>query len=75
VRAVIDDRNTLLGEVFYKEYFRSQKSISGFKEFLERVKATHVVTGKDTQTYLLAKEVLGLNEINSDGPAHLFTVR
>ena len=43
VKAVIDDRNTLLGESFYREYFAARDSISAFNTFTAKYRVTHVL--------------------------------
>lgn len=43
VRAVIDDRNTLLGEEFYREYFTARESADALRRFIEKFKVTHIL--------------------------------
>lgn len=45
-RAVIDDRNALIGEELYQQYFQSLKSIETLKDVTERFRVTHVVLPK-----------------------------
>ena len=43
IKPVVDDRNTLLGETFYKEFLEAAKTSQGWLEFARRVRADYFV--------------------------------
>ena len=43
-RAVIDDRNTLIGAQFYREYFESEHSSAERDTFVKSFSVTHIIT-------------------------------
>lgn len=48
LRPIIDDRNTLLGEAFYRRYFESLKSEKGLSPYLGRFGASYLLLPKDS---------------------------
>jgi hypothetical protein len=47
VKAVIDDRNTLLGEQFYKKFFAAREKRELFETFAQELGVTHVLLSRD----------------------------
>jgi hypothetical protein len=47
-RAVIDDRNTLIGEELYRQYFQSLESVETLRHLTGRFRVTHVVLPKSS---------------------------
>ncbi len=43
VNAIIDDRNTLIGEAFHRSYMENVRTLGEWKSFLKSVKATHLM--------------------------------
>ncbi len=74
VRAVIDDRNTLLGESFYKEYFSARSTPKSFAEFLVKLGVTHLLLQQDSALSSLVSAWGGYKEIFRDKGFFVFEV-
>ena len=75
VRAVIDDRNGLLGEEFYKEFFKQLSTTSAWGEresYLKKLGVTHLLLGKSSPLSTLIKQTKRYPIIFEDEVATLF---
>lgn len=62
VRPMIDDRNTLLGEKFYREYFKRLQPGGGWQEYLERFGTKYMLLRSDS-AFSKHLKVAGLVEV------------
>ena len=55
-RAVIDDRNTLIGAELYRRYFRSMESLQELQSIITAFGVTHLILEKDRAVMREARE-------------------
>jgi len=74
IRAVIDDRNTMLGEQFYKDFHKSLKEPASLLSFMQANGATHLLLPKEHLMAKLLKEGKSLETLFSDEISILFAL-
>ena len=72
IRAVIDDRNTLLGEQAYKDYLEKLKPGQPWREYLKDTGAAYLLIEKDSAIGASIKEAGSLPIVYEDKVAILF---
>ncbi|NLF26194.1 MAG: hypothetical protein GX589_11140, partial [Deltaproteobacteria bacterium] len=74
VKAVIDDRTTMLGEEFYYEYFDRMRPASDWRGYIEKLGGTHVLIRSSSQLAREIKSQEGFKILHEDELSTLFKV-
>jgi hypothetical protein len=75
LKPVIDDRNTLLGEGFYKSFFDNIKLGGRWRDWLSCAEVSFLVLGNETSLTTYLKETAALPLANSDNLVSIFGVK
>lgn len=72
IKAIIDDRNTMLGEGFYREFFDNMRPGGHWREFLRQFKTTHLLLEPGSPLAGALLECRSLEVLYQDKVAVLF---
>ena len=70
VQAVIDDRNSLIGEAFYRKFFAAREKRSLFEAFAKEVGVTHILLSREEEQEFQIHE-WGLTSLLAEDSSHL----
>lgn len=72
IRPIIDDRNTLIGENFYKEFFKKLKAGADWQGYLAQLEVTHLLLQRESNLAGAILESGKLAVLHQDEVAILF---
>ena len=71
----VDDRNTLIGEAIYKEFFAEMKPVASVLSYIKRTKTSFLMLSKDSPLGQFLKEKKYFDQLDCRDEAILFDLR